>query len=147
MSVDGDCLHRISNNIFCQYQVSFQGGPTIFDEGNFLYQRRLASNIESQSSIIRWFWVDVTTKALSNPWFKEFIRFKRVICPHPPLSWSKKRAHAAKEYIDWHHMTCLGAHLIRLVGFCSLSGLPVEVETWCHFIVLGYERISLQLFD
>ena len=28
--------------------------------------------------------------------------------------------------IDWHHMKCLGAYLIRLVGFCSLTGLPEE---------------------
>ena len=45
-------------------------------------------------------------------------------------------------------MKCLGAHLMIIVGFCSLTGLPEEsgnrVATFYITFRLGYERISLQ---
>ena len=46
---------------------SYQGESTIFEKGNFLYQ---------------------------IPDTKNWLRFKRVILPHPPLSRSKKGAHS-----------------------------------------------------
>ena len=48
-------------------------------------------------------------------------------------------------FIDWHHMKCLGAHLICASLVASVLN-RVARGKWkhgCHFIVLGYKRISL----